>query len=133
MKNIFVTIIVYMKLIKSFRLRWLLMIGSPARIRLICQLVRLSQNGMLADTPMSEIARRSGMTRQMLGNILNDYAFKGLIKININDGDQRSRRVELLSSFWLELRRELGPLFNEHVVPVAGMQVNGNVFPENRI
>ncbi len=109
------------------------MIGSPARLRLICQLVRLQQSGLLADTPMAEIARRSGMTRQMLGNILNEYAFKGLIKIHINDGDQRSRTVELLSSFWFELRRELGPLFNEQIVPVAGMQVNGNDFPEIRI
>ncbi len=69
----------------------------------------------------------------MLGNILNEYAFKGLIRININGSDQRSRSVELLNGFYSELRRELGPLFNEQVVPVAGMQVNGNVFPEIRI
>jgi len=69
----------------------------------------------------------------MLGNILNEYAFKGLIRININGSDQRSRSVELLNGFYSELRRELGPLFNEQIVPDAGMQVNGNVFPEIRI
>ena len=109
------------------------MIGSPARLRLICQLVRLQQNGRLSDTTIAELARRAGMTRQMLGNILNEYAFKGLIRININGSDQRSRSVELLNGFYSELRRELGPLFNEQIVPVVGMQVNGNVKPEIRI
>lgn len=109
------------------------MIGSPARLRLICQLVRLQQSGRLSDTTIAELARRAGMTRQMLGNILNEYAFKGLIRININGSDQRSRSVELLSGFYSELRRELGPLFNEQIVPVVAVQMNGSQFTEMRI
>lgn len=104
------------------------MISSPARLRLVCQLVRLQHKGLLASMPMAELARRTGMTRQMLGNILNDYAFKGWIRIHCHQSDQRSRMVELLPAFWFELRRDLGPLLNEDMVPVACMQIDGHEF-----
>lgn len=91
------------------------MICSSARLRVVCQLILLQQRGCLEDASLNEIAKESGISRQMLASIVEEFQIRGLVKVRVYDGDLRSKRIELRQMFWVELRRELGPLFNEQL------------------